>query len=102
MTWLLVIAKQQFRVGPLKNIDLNYLTEMDKPFEVVVTPKASRNQIKLDGTDIRVYVTTVPEGGKATAAVIKLLSKAIGVSKSRIKLMRGAASRRKLFQIDLE
>jgi uncharacterized protein YggU (UPF0235/DUF167 family) len=84
----------------LKSIDLSYLAQKDKPFEVVVTPKASRNQIKLDGADIRVYVTTVPENGKATAAVIKLLSKAIRVPKSKLKLMRGATSRRKTFQIE--
>jgi uncharacterized protein YggU (UPF0235/DUF167 family) len=100
MTWLRVIAKPQFRARVLKSIDLSYLTEIDKPFEVVVTPKASRNRIKLDGTDIRVYVTTVPEDGKATAAVIKLLSKAIGVPKSRLTLVRGATSRRKTFQIE--
>ena len=84
----------------VKSIDLNYLAQSDKPFEVVVTPKASRNQIKRDGADIRVYVTTVPEDGKATAAVVKLLSKAIGVPKSKIMLLRGATSKRKLFQIE--
>lgn len=84
----------------MKSIDLNYLTQSDRPFEVVVTPKASRNQIKRDGADIRVYVTTVPEDGKATAAVVKLLSKAIGVPKSKIMLLRGATSRHKVFQIE--
>ncbi len=62
-------------------------------------PKASRNQIKRDGADIRVYVIAVPEDGKATAAVVKLLSKAIGVPKSKIILLRGVTSKRKLFQI---
>ncbi len=85
----------------MKDIDLSYLAQSGKPFEVVVTPKASRNRIKLDGANIRVYVTTVPENGKATAAVIKLLSKAIGVPKSKIKLICGAISKHKLFQIDL-
>ncbi len=83
----------------MKNSDLGHLIKMDTPFEVIVTPKASSNRIKRDGDDIRVYVTVVPEDGKATAAVVKLLSKAIGVPKSRLKLLRGAASRRKLFEI---
>lgn len=92
--------KATFRAGRVKSIDLSYLAQSDKPFEVIVTPKASRNQIKLDGADIRVYVTTVPESGKATVAVIKLLSKATGVPKSKIMLLRGVTSRRKLFQIE--
>jgi len=40
----------------------------------------------------------MPEDGKATAAVVKLLSKATGVPKSRLTLLRGAASRDKLFR----
>lgn len=100
MTWLCLIAKLQFKARVLKSIDLSYLTQLGKPFGVVVTPKASRNWIKPDGADIRVYVTTVPENGKANIATIKLLSKAIGVPKSKLKLIRGATSRRKTFQIE--
>jgi hypothetical protein len=84
----------------VKKIDLGYLVQANNPFEVIVTPKASSNRIVLDAKDIRVYVTTVPEDGKATAAVIKLLSKAIGVPKSKLKLLRGATSKRKFFQIE--
>lgn len=80
--------------------DLGYLVQKRVPFEVVVTPKAARNQIKMDGSVIRVYVTAAPEDDKATAAVVKLLSKAIGVPKSKLALLRGATSRRKLFQIE--
>lgn len=52
----------------------------------------------VDG-EIRVYVTTVPEGGKATRDVIKLLAAALGIPKSRLELRRGAKSRDKLFVI---
>jgi len=86
-------------LNQVNNIDLSYLAQKGKPFEVVVTPKASCNRITLDGSNIRAYVTTVPEDGKATAAVTKLLSKATGAPKSKIRLMRGAKSRRKVFQI---
>ena len=65
-----------------------------------VTPKASRNVIKVEGDQIRVYVTVVPEGGKANAAVQKLLAKALGVAKSRLTLIRGQASRDKVFRVD--
>lgn len=66
---------------------------------VRVTPKAARNRLVIDGESARVYVTTVPEGGKATAAVVKLLAKELGIAKSRITLLRGAKDRTKLFQI---
>lgn len=80
--------------------DLSRLSAPGTRFSVRVTPKASRNRIveDADGT-LRVYVTTVPEGGRATAAVIKLLSKAIGVPKSDLVLIRGATDRVKLFQV---
>jgi uncharacterized protein len=100
MAWVYLIAKRDFGKSMTKNTDLGYLAHLNRPFEVIVTPKASSNRIKLDGGDIRVYVTCVPEDGKATAAVIKLLSKAIGVPKSRLKLRRGATSRYKLFEIE--
>lgn len=67
---------------------------------VRVTPKAARNAVVPDGDSLRVYVTTVPEDGKATAAVIKLLAKHLDVAKSRLTLIRGATSRDKLFRLD--
>ncbi|PIE14872.1 MAG: hypothetical protein CSA68_09400 [Rhodobacterales bacterium] len=66
---------------------------------VRVTPKAARNRISYQDGEIRVYVTCVPEGGKATKQVVKLLAHALGVPKSRLTLLRGATSRDKLFQI---
>ncbi|WP_319825643.1 DUF167 domain-containing protein [Thalassovita sp.] len=81
--------------------ELHHLAEPGTEIAVRVTPKASRNKLEVadDGT-IRVYVTTVPEGGKATADVQKLLAKAIGVAKSRLELVRGATSRDKVFRVN--
>jgi uncharacterized protein YggU (UPF0235/DUF167 family) len=47
----------------------------------------------------RVRVTAAPEGGEANRAVIALLAEALGVAPSRIALVRGAASRDKLFRV---
>ncbi|MGR3636129.1 MAG: DUF167 domain-containing protein [Shimia sp.] len=66
---------------------------------VRVTPKASRNAVIVQDDGIRVYVTVVPEGGKANAAVIKLLAKEIGIAKSRLKLIRGDTARDKVFRV---
>lgn len=73
-----------------------------RSFEVRVTPKASRNEVTIDSLDpprLRVKVTVVPEGGKATAAVVKLMSKAMKVAKGRFEQVSGATSRDKAFRI---
>ncbi|ANT60097.1 hypothetical protein AYJ57_06805 [Salipiger sp. CCB-MM3] len=80
--------------------DLTHLAAPGAVLEVRVTPKASRNEVREEDGQIRVYVTTVPENGKANDAVVKLLSKALGVPKSRLTLIRGATSRDKAFRVE--
>ena len=72
--------------------------------EVQVTPKASSNRIKAEiiengSLKLRVYVTAVPEEGKANEAVIKLLAKELGVPKSSLTIIQGQTSRRKVFRL---
>ena len=70
-----------------------------------VTPKAKCNQFGglLDEPDggkaLKVSVTAVPEGGKATEAVIALMAQEWGVAKSAISVVSGATDRRKLVEI---
>ena len=80
--------------------DLSHLAQSGAEIAVRVTPRAARNAVLVDGDAIRGSGTTVPEDGKANAAVIKLLAKALGVAKSRLVLVRGASSRDKLFRVD--
>lgn len=80
--------------------DLRHLALPGAEIAVRVTPRASRNAVLLEGDRIRVLVTVVPEDGKANAAVVKLLAKALGVAKSRLELLRGATARDKLFRLD--
>ena len=80
--------------------DLSHLAQPGTLIEVRVMSRASRNAVLLDDGAIRVTVTTVPEDGKANAAVVKLLAKALGVAKSRLVLVRGATSRDKVFRLD--
>jgi len=73
-----------------------------KTIDIVVTPKAASNRVveSEDGKSLRVYVTTVPEDGKANKAVLKLLSKHLKISKSALTIVRGATSRQKSISID--
>lgn len=66
---------------------------------VRVTPGARSEAIEIADGKLQVKVRTKPEDGKANAAVLELLSDALGVARSRLHLLRGATSREKLVQI---
>lgn len=69
--------------------------------QIRVQPKAKRNSIEVvEGSKLKVYVTTAPEGGKANDAVVALLAKSLGVAKSHIRILRGHKSRDKLLDIE--
>ena len=80
--------------------DLRHLALPGTTLALRVTPRAARNAVTLKDGQLRVTVTTVPEDGKANAAVVQLLAKALGIPKSRLTLVRGATSRDKLFPIE--
>ena len=82
-----------------------------------VITRASRNEIlglgKLNQLDIKfknnsadklpelkVYLIAVPVDGKANKELIKLLSKELGVSKSRISILKGEKSKEKIIRIN--
>ena len=52
-----------------------------------------------DGTYI-IYTKAPAIEGRANVAAIKLLAKHFGVSKSQVRLLRGATSKYKVFDID--
>ncbi|MGC9417451.1 MAG: DUF167 domain-containing protein [Rhodovulum sp.] len=80
-------------------MDLTQLSAPGTEIALRVTPKASRNRIVAEGDMLRVYVTVVPEDGKANAAVLKLLAKALGVPKSRLEIARGHTARDKVIRV---
>lgn len=73
---------------------------------VKLTPGAKTNAVAGWETDaagerfLRVSVTAAPEKGKANAALIKLLAKHLGVSKSAIDIVRGETSRVKVIEVE--
>lgn len=68
--------------------------------EIRVQPKASRNDVVVDGDTIKVYVTTAPEDGKANKAVVDLLAKRLGVAKRSIEIVSGGKSRTKMIVVE--
>lgn len=72
--------------------------------DVRVTPRAARERIVAEplaqgGWMLKVYVTCVPEDGKANAAVIAALAKVLKLPKSAITIVRGQAARNKVIEI---
>ena len=66
-----------------------------------VHPRSSRNQVVgFQGDVLHVRVTAPPLDGKANQAVVSLLSEALGVSKSSIRIVRGHGSRDKSVDVD--
>lgn len=81
--------------------DLSDLASPGSEIDVRVTPRAGQNMIRRDADGkITIRVTAPPEDGKANAAVQKLLAKSLGLAKSRLRLVRGATARDKLFRVE--
>ena len=66
-----------------------------------VQPGASKDEVVgfQDGV-LRVKVAAPPVRGRANAALLALLAELLGVSKSRLSIVRGEASRTKVIAIE--
>ena len=70
-----------------------------------LTPKAARNYIgdwvrNADGDPmLKVYVTAVPEDGKANSALINLLAKEWRLPKQSVEIIRGHTDRTKTIRV---
>lgn len=78
---------------------------MTSTLTIRVTPKASRNAVKVetqaDGAVIyRVYVTTAAEDGKANKAVIEVLAEFLDVRKSALTIVQGLTNRNKVIRVE--
>ena len=68
---------------------------------VRVQPRASRNEVVgYVGDTLGVRVTAAPEAGRANRAVVELLAEVLGVSPSRVRIVRGQGSRLKLVRVE--
>ena len=53
-----------------------------------------------DMPEIKIYTKAVPVDGKANKEVIKLLSEALKVAKSKIRIVKGETSNKKIIEVD--
>ena len=70
-------------------------------FWVKVVPRSSKSEVLgKDGDAIKVKVTSAPEGGKANKELLEVLSRWLGVKKSKIRIVSGETSRKKLIEVE--
>jgi len=66
-----------------------------------VSPGASRDALLgWQGEVLRLSVAAPAERGKANEAVVRLLSAALGLSRQRLRIVRGQTSRQKVIAIE--
>ena len=81
------------------------IAEKSLRFSVRLTPKGGRDAVEgwTQGVDGAIYlkarVATVPEDGKANAALIAILAKTLGIAKSKITIAGGTTSRLKTVDV---
>ncbi len=74
---------------------------MLRRISVKVTPRASRNElVELPDGGFVARVAAPPADGAANRAVIRLLAEHFDIAPSRIRLVSGAASRQKVFEVE--
>ena len=74
--------------------------ESEVTIEVRVQPKSSCDEIfGLQNGRFKVKVTAPPEDGKANERLREIFARALGVSKSYVKIVRGETSRIKILKI---
>lgn len=67
---------------------------------VVVQPRASRNAVAgLHGNALKLLLTAPPVEGAANDACLRFLADLLGVSRSRLSIIRGEKARWKLVRI---
>lgn len=66
-----------------------------------VQPRASRTEVagQHDGA-IKIRLAAPPVDGAANAALVEFVAKRLGLPKSRVRVVTGLSSRRKIVEID--
>ena len=68
---------------------------------VKVVPAARKDRVVgAYGDAIKMQVSAPPEGGKANAAVLRLLADALGVKSSQVELIAGHGQPRKVVRVE--
>ena len=64
-----------------------------------VQPRASRDELLIDGERVRARITAPPVDGAANAHLLRFLADEFGVSPARVQLVRGLSGREKVVRV---
>jgi uncharacterized protein (TIGR00251 family) len=67
--------------------------------EVRVITNAKKRDIKLEGTILKVKLTSIPVDGKANDELVEYLARMFGVGKSKVRILRGERDKKKIVSI---
>jgi uncharacterized protein YggU (UPF0235/DUF167 family) len=67
---------------------------------VRVVPRSGRTAVEVGAEVVRVRVRAAPERGRATEEARTALARALGVPPSAVRLLAGASSRTKVFEVE--
>lgn len=72
-------------------------------FSILLKPNSRHREevVPNDDGSLTVYTKAPAIEGRANMAAAKLLAKHFGVASSKVKLLRGAASKYKVFEVDV-
>ena len=74
---------------------------MSVRLEIKVQPRSSRDALEIDAAGrFRLKLRAPPVEGEANRAAMRFLADHFRVAPSRVKLLRGSASRHKVFEIE--
>lgn len=69
-------------------------------FDILVSPRASRPRLgPVSGGRLKVAISAPPVEGKANAAVVQVLARALGVRRAQVSLVSGEKSKRKTVRV---
>ncbi len=67
--------------------------------QIYVKPESNKEELVLEGGELVFYTTEPPEKGRANAALIRYLSKRLGIPVSKIDIISGQRDRLKMILI---
>ena len=72
-------------------------------FSILLKPNSRHREevVTNDDGSLTIYTKAPAIEGRANLAAVKLLAKHFGVAPSKVKLVRGAASKYKVFEVDV-
>lgn len=67
---------------------------------VYVKPESPEEKLVLEGGELVFYTTEPPVQGRANAALVRFLSRALGVSRVDVEIVRGLRDRVKIVRVE--